>query len=164
MISLIVAYAKNRVIGNKGRIPWSLPSDQQRFKEITKGGLVIMGRRTFEEIYKKFGHGLPGRETLVISKSQNFEGEGFRTVKDFQAALDYAGNHFPQKDIFICGGQSIYQEAISSGIVEKFYLTEIDSEFEGDTYFPEFEKKDLKIIKNQKFNDVYPYTFIIYSR
>ncbi len=164
MISLIVAYAKNRVIGNKGRIPWSLPSDQQRFKEITQGSIIIMGRRTFEEIYKKFGHGLPGRENLVISKSQNFEGEGFRTVKDLQSALDYAKNHFPEKDVYICGGQSIYQEAISSGIVEKFYLTEIDSEFEGDTYFPEFEKKDLKIIKKEKISDSLQYTFIICSR
>ncbi len=164
MISLIVAYAKNRVIGNKGRIPWSLPSDQQRFKEITQGSIIIMGRRTFEEIYKKFGHGLPGRENLVISKNQIFEGKGFRTVRDLQSALDYAKNHFPEKDVYICGGQSIYQEAISSGIVEKFYLTEIDSEFEGDTYFPEFEKKDLKIIKKEKISDSLQYTFIIYSR
>ena len=164
MICLIAAYAKNRVIGKNGQIPWNLPSDQQRFKEITLGGLVIMGRRTFEEIYKKFGHGLPGRETLVISKTQNFEGQGFRTVSDFQAALDYAKAHFPEKDIFICGGEALYREAISSQLVEKYYLTEIDFEPEGDAFFPEFEKKDLKILKKENYNDSFQYTFTIYSK
>ena len=123
-----------------------------------------MGRRTFEEIYKKFGHGLPGRETIVISKSQNFEGDGFRTVNDFQSALDYAKNHFPQKDVFICGGESIYREAISSGLVERYYLTEIDFEPDGDTFFPDFDKKDLTIIKEEKYkDDSLPYTFMVYT-
>ena len=164
MINLIVAYAKNNVIGNKGLIPWNVPEDQQRFKEITLGGVLIMGRRSFEEIYKKFGHGLPDRETIVISTTQNFEGEGFRTVTDFQAALDYARLHFPEKEVFICGGESVYCEAISRRIVDKMYLTALDLDVEGDAFFPNFEKKDFKIIKNQQFNDSLPYTFTIYSK
>lgn len=164
MINLIVAYAKNNVIGNKGLIPWKLPSDQQRFKEITHGAVLIMGRRTFEEIYKKFGYGLPGRETIVISTSQNFEGEGFRTVADFQAALDYAKLNFPEKDVFICGGQSVYREALSRKIVDKMYLTELELEVEGDSFFPDFEKNDFEIIKNQEIMDSLPYKFKIYAK
>lgn len=164
MINLIVAYARNNVIGNKGLIPWKLPEDQQRFKEITLGGVLIMGRRSFEEIFKKFGHGLPGRETIVISTTQNFEGEGFRTVADFQAALDYAKLNFPEKEVFICGGESVYREAISRHIVDKMYLTELDLDVEGDAFFPEFEKKDLKILKKEIFNDSLQYTFTIYSK
>lgn len=164
MINLIVAYAKNGVIGNKGRIPWQLPEDQQRFKEITQGGLLIMGRRTFEEIYKKFGRGLPGRETIVISKNSNFEGQGFRTVTDFQASLDYAKRNFPEKDVFICGGESVYREAIIRRIVDKMYLTELDLDVEGDAFFPDFEKNEFKIIKNLEFHDSIPYKFKIYTK
>ena len=164
MINLIVAYAKNNVIGNKGLIPWKLPSDQQRFKEITQGAVLIMGRKTFEEIYKKFGHGLPGRETIVISTSQNFEGEGFRTVADFQAALDYAKSNFPEKDVFICGGESVYREALSRKIVDKMYLTELELDVEGDSFFPDFEKNDFEIIKNQEIMDSLPYKFKIYAK
>ena len=74
MISLIVAYAHNNVIGNKGCIPWDLPDDREHFKKLTLGSVVIMGRRSFEEIYKKFGKGLPGRETIILSRSQNLKG------------------------------------------------------------------------------------------
>ena len=164
MINLIVAYARNNVIGNKGLIPWKLPEDQQRFKEITLGGVLIMGRRSFEEIFKKFGHGLPGRETLVISTTQNFEGEGFRTVADFQAALDYAKLNFPEKEVFICGGESVYREAISRHIVDKMYLTELDLDVEGDAFFPDFEKNEFKIKKNLEFHDSLPYKFKIYEK
>ena len=164
MICLIAAHAKNKVIGNKGHIPWSLPSDQQRFKEITLGGILIMGRRTFEEIYKKFGHGLPGRQTIVISKSQNFEGAGFQTAGSLPAALELAGQLFPQKDLFICGGESLYREALSSQIVDKMYISEIDYEPEGDTFFPDFEKKDYKIIKKDEICDSLRYIVKIYER
>ena len=104
-----------------------------------------MGRRSFEEIYKKFGHGLPGRETIVISTTQNFEGEGFRTVTDFHSALDYARLHFPEKEVFICGGESVYREAISRRIVDKMYLTALDLDVEGDAFFPNFEKEDRRL-------------------
>lgn len=123
-----------------------------------------MGRRTFEEIYKKFGRGLPGRETIVISKNSNFEGQGFRTVTDFQAALDYAKRIFPEKDVFICGGESVYREAIIRRIVDKMYLTELDLDVEGDAFFPDFEKNEFKIIKNLEFHDSIPYKFKIYIK
>ncbi len=164
MICLIAAYAKNKVIGNKGHIPWSLPGDQQRFKEITLGGVLIMGRRTFEEIYKKFGGGLPQRETIVLSKNQNFEGKGFRTLPNLQAGLAFAKDHFPEKDLFICGGASVYREAIENQLVDKMYLTEIDFEPKGDVFFPDFDKNAFEIIKKQTINDIFQYTLTVYVK
>ncbi len=145
MISLIVAYAHKNVIGNNGRIPWDLPDDREHFKKLTLGSVVIMGRRTFEEIYKKFGAGLPERETIVISETQNFQGENYRTVISLQAALELAQSHFPEKEIFICGGESVYREAITQNLAQTLYLTEIDADIPGDAYFPDFDKNKYKI-------------------
>lgn len=146
MISLIVACAKNNVIGNKGHIPWDLPEDRQRFKKLTLGSVLIMGRRTFQEIYDKFGASLPGRETIVISTTQNYYGENYRTVASLQQAIDLAKNQFPEKDIFICGGESVYREAINQKLVEKMYITKVDLEPEGDTFFPQFDENDFEVV------------------
>ena len=146
MISLIVACAKNNVIGNKGRIPWDLPEDRQRFKKLTLGSVVIMGRRTFEEIFEKFGRGLPERETIVISKNHDFAGEQFCTARSLEEAISFTKKQFPQKDIFICGGESIYKEAIAKKLVEKMYITKVDLEPEGDTFFPQFDESDFDVV------------------
>ena len=160
MISLIVAYAHNNVIGNNGRIPWDLPDDREHFKKLTLGSVVIMGRRTFEEIYKKFGAGLPGRETIVISKTQNFQGENYRTVISLQAALELAQSHFPEKEIFICGGESVYREAITQKLAQTLYLTEIDADIPGDAYFPDFDKNDYLIEEKIAISTPIPHIFI----
>lgn len=160
MISLIVAYAHNNVIGNKGRIPWDLPDDREHFKQLTLGSLVVMGRRTFEEIYKKFGAGLPGRETIVISKTTNYEGANYRTVISLEKALELAKSLFPQKEIFICGGESVYKEAIESKLVNKMYITEIDADIPGDAFFPDFDKNDFEIKDKTKIDLPVPHCFI----
>ena len=147
MICLIAAYAHNFVIGNKGRIPWNLKEDQLHFKELTMGSVLIMGRKSFQEIFEKFGRGLPGRETIVLSKSQNYEGENYRTVVSLTDAITYAEKNFPGKDIFICGGESVYREAIALDIVEKMYITEVDLAVEGDAFFPDFDKSRYIIEK-----------------
>lgn len=160
MISLIVAYAHNNVIGNKGRIPWDLPDDREHFKQLTLGSLVVMGRRTFEEIYKKFGAGLPGRETIVISKTTNYEGASYRTAISLEKALELAKSLFPQKEIFICGGESVYKEAIESKLVNKMYITEIDADISGDAFFPDFDKNDFEIKDKTKIDLPVPHCFI----
>ena len=160
MISLIVAYAHNNVIGNKGRIPWDLPDDREHFKQLTLGSLVVMGRRTFEEIYKKFGAGLPGRETIVISSTMNYEGTNYRTVTGLKEALEFARTQFPQKEIFICGGESVYKEAIESKLVNKMYITEIDADIPGDAFFPDFDKNDFEIKDKTKIDSPIPHCFI----
>lgn len=146
MISLIVACAKNNVIGNKGHIPWDLPEDRQRFKKLTLGSVVIMGRRTFEEIFDKFGRGLPDRETIVVSKTQDFNGVQLYTVRSLEDALLLAQKNFSEKDIFICGGESIYKEAITKKLVEKMYITKVNLEPEGDTFFPQFDESEFEVV------------------
>ena len=160
MISLIVAYAHNNVIGNKGRIPWDLPDDREHFKQLTLGSLVVMGRRTFEEIYKKFGAGLPGRETIVISSTMNYEGTNYRTVTGLKEALEFARTQFPQKEIFICGGEAVYREAISLKLPERLYITEIDADIPGDAFFPDFDKNDFEIKDKTKIDSPIPHCFI----
>ena len=160
MISLIVAYAHNNVIGNKGRIPWDLPDDREHFKQLTLGSIVVMGRRTFEEIYKKFGAGLPGRETIVISKTKNYEGTNYRTVTGLKEALEFARTQFPQKEIFICGGEAVYREAISLKLPERLYITEIDADIPGDAFFPDFDKNDFEIKDKTKIDSPIPHCFI----
>ena len=160
MISLIVAYAHNNVIGNKGRIPWDIPDDREHFKQLTLGCIVVMGRRTFEEIYKKFGAGLPGRETIVISKTTNYEGANYRTVISLEKALELGKSLFPQKEIFICGGESVYKEAIESKLVNKMYITEIDADISGDAFFPEFDIADFEIKDKTKIDLPVPHCFI----
>lgn len=160
MISLIVAYAHNNVIGNKGRIPWDIPDDREHFKQLTLGSIVVMGRRTFEEIYKKFGAGLPGRETIVISKTTNYEGANYRTAISLEKALELAKSLFPQKEIFICGGESVYKEAIESKLVNKMYITKIDADIPGDAFFPEFDIADFEIKDKTKIDLPVPHCFI----
>ena len=164
MISLIVAYAQNKVIGKEGRIPWDLPQDREHFKKLTLGSLVIMGRRTFEEIYKKFGGGLPGRETIVLSKTQNYCGDNYRTAGSLGEALECARADFADKDVYICGGQSLYREAMESGLVEKLYITEIKLKIEGDAFFPAFDKEAFALIDRQDFKTEPEFSFLTYIR
>ena len=154
MIALIVAFAKNQVIGNKGCIPWKIKGEQRRFKELTTGNVVIMGRRSYEEI----GRPLPNRTTIVVSNTKNFDGENCLTAKSLAEAIRLAGD----KDIYISGGAKLYEEALP--LVEKMYITEIDSEIEGDTYFPPFEKDQFVKEINEKVDGEIPYTYVTYTR
>ncbi|MDY2730435.1 MAG: dihydrofolate reductase [Clostridium sp.] len=154
MIGLIVAYAKNRVIGNKGRIPWNIEGEQKRFKELTTNNVVIMGRHTYEEI----GRPLPNRTTIVVSNSKNFDSENCYTVSSLDEALKIAGD----RDVYVSGGSKLYKEAIN--IVDKMYITEIHKVIEGDTYFPEFDKNMFKKNVDKKVEGKIPYTYITYTR
>jgi dihydrofolate reductase len=154
MIALIVAYAKNHVIGNKGCIPWKIPGEQQRFKELTTGNVVVLGRVSYEEI----GHPLPNRTTIVVSNSKNYDGNDCLTAASLAEAIRLAGD----RDIYISGGSKLYQEAVT--LVDKMYITEIDATIEGDTYFPQFNEDDFakEIIK--RVDGEIPYTYLTYTR
>lgn len=154
MISLIVAYAKNHVIGNKGCIPWKIPGEQKRFKELTTGNVVVLGRISYEEI----GHPLPNRTTIVVSTSKNYDGENCMTASSLEEAIRIAGD----RDIFISGGFRLYQEAVS--LVDQMLITEIDAVIEGDTYFPDFDEADFIKEVVQKVDGDIPYTYLTYSR
>ena len=132
-IAIIAAMAKNRIIGRNGQIPWDLPEDRAHFRNLTMGHVIVMGRRTYEEI----GHPLSGRITYILSSTRKFEEENCHTVSSLEEVL----RKEPDRDIFICGGASLYQEALP--VSDRLYLTELSWEVEGDTYFPEIDKKSF---------------------
>lgn len=154
MIGLIVAYTNNRVIGNQGCIPWRIKGEQRRFRELTTGNVVIMGRRSYEEI----GRPLPNRTTIVVSNTKNFDAENCMTAKSLQEAIELAGD----RDMYISGGARLYEEALP--LVEKMYITEIDAEIEGDTYFPEFDKSLFDKEIDERVEGEIPYTYVTYTR
>lgn len=153
MIALVAAYSKNHVIGNKGCIPWEIKGEQKRFKELTTGNIVVMGRRSYEEI----GYPLPNRTTVIVSSTKSYNGENCFTVSSLKEAIELANN----KDIYISGGAKLYQEAID--IVDKMFITEIDMEVEGDTYFPEFDANKFIREINEKFEGSFPYTYLTFT-
>lgn len=126
-LAIIAAVAKNRVIGKNGKIPWHIPEDLQRFKRLTKGHVVLMGRRTFESI----GGPLPERRNVVVASRPVPGAETHRSLETALATLAGEGK------VFAIGGEKIFARLL--GRVDELYLTLLDDEFEGDTYFPPFE-------------------------
>lgn len=155
MVGLIVARSKNNVIGKKGAIPWKIKGEQKQFRELTTGNVVIMGRRSYEEI----GHPLPNRETIVVSRTKEYSGENLYTAKSLKEAIDMLRN----KDGFIAGGYGLYREAIP--MVEVMYITEVDTVVEdGDTFFPEFDLNDFDMCIGETLGEEINYTRTIYRR
>lgn len=158
MIALIVAYTRNRVIGNKGQIPWRIKGEQRRFRELTTGNVVIMGRKSYEEI----GRPLPNRFTVVVSNTASFEAENCTTASSLSEAIEKAKELQPGKHIYISGGAGLYKEAID--MVEKMYITEVDAHIEGDTYFPEFDVSLFEKTVDEQVEGEIPYTYVTYTR
>lgn len=154
MISLIVAYAKNRVIGYQGKIPWAIKGEQKRFRELTTGNIVIMGRKSYEEI----GKPLPNRYTIVVSGTKRFEEDNCTTACSLAEALRLAGD----RDCFISGGARLYKEAIP--LVDKMYVTLIDVVIPGDTFFPEFDETEWVCEEKQRVEGKIPYQYVTYVR
>ena len=140
LTSIIVAMAKNRIIGRDGQLPWQLPEDLQRFRRLTMGQTLVMGRRTFESI----GQPLPGRRTIVVSRNSSYRTTGCEVVSSLKAALQLAAS---AEEVFICGGAEIYRQALP--LVDRIYLTEIDSAVTGDTCFPEFSAHAFREIYSE---------------
>ena len=140
MINLIVAVSKNGIIGKDGKIPFFYPADKQYFKEITTNKVLIMGRKTYEEI----NHPLKDRFIIVLSKTKNFNDNGIITLTSLNEALKYAKD----KEVFIAGGRKLYEEALK--IAQYLYITEIDEIYDGDTYFPSIPNNYQLISENKK--------------
>ena len=175
---LIAARSANNVIGRHGTIPWRIPGEQTQFKELTMGNVVVMGRRTYEDI----GRPLPGRYTVVVSGTKHYEGENLATISSVNEAISLAEerlhNIYPKTtsschdishtDILrpcICfaGGYSIYKEVLP--IVDVMYITEVDTIIEdGDVFFPGFDEKEFDIIKGESGGDDIKYTRYEYRR
>ena len=150
-ISIISALSHNYVIGNKGDLPWHIPEDFKLFVQITKGKPVIMGRKTWESLPKK---PLPGRTNIVISRKQE---SGFKEAlvgKSIEEAIDIATKEHPEvEEVMILGGSSIYKEALDKNLVTTMYLSHVKGEFQGDTFFPEFDKNNFRIEEEKEYED-----------
>ena len=154
MLATIVAYAQNRVIGRDGRIPWKIPGEQLRFRELTLGNAVIMGRRTYEEI----GRPLPGRLNIILSATRRYEGEDLLTAATLEEAMTLAGD----RDIYIAGGAKLYEEALP--LADRLYITEIGCAVEGDTFFPPFDETLYDREEGPSHGGSIPYTYVTYTR
>lgn len=154
MIGLIVAYDKNRVIGNRSSMPWKIPGEQKRFKELTLGNTVVMGKHTYEEI----GHPLSNRFNIIVSSTMLYTANNCMTVSNLSEGLRLATT----KDIYIAGGSRLYEEVLP--YVEKMFITEIHIEVIGDTYFPYFNESDFIKEVNEHNNESVPYTYYTYTR
>lgn len=159
-LSIIVAMDQNRLIGDKNKIPWHLPADLKYFREITMGSPVIMGRKTFESI----GFPLPGRRNIIMTRDENYSVDECEIVHSLEEVLhSFSGQ---EKEAFIIGGAEIYRLFLP--YTDKLYLTFIDHEFSGDTYFPEidFENWECISVKEGTMDNKNPYKYShhIYQR
>jgi dihydrofolate reductase len=140
-VSLVVAVSRNGVIGKAGGLPWHISSDLKLFKAITLGKPIIMGRKTWESLPRK---PLPGRINIVITRQKNFVTEGAVVVSNAAAALQAAGS---APEIAIIGGGEIYQMFLP--LAGRIYLTEVDLDVDGDTYFPSLKPDEWNETRNQ---------------
>jgi len=129
-LSLIVAVARNRVIGVNNTLPWHLPEDLKRFRALTMGHHIIMGRKTYESL----GRLLPGRTTVIVTRNTAYKVEGAIVAHSLQDAITLCGE---DPEVFLIGGAELYHDGLK--LANKLYITEIDAEYAGDAFFPEFD-------------------------
>ena len=159
MIGLIVAYSNNRVIGRKGEIPWRIKGEQRRFKELTTGNVVIMGRRSYDEI----GRPLPNRFNIIVSKTADYSAENLVTVPSLNDAIAYAKEHFPEKNIYLSGGAGIYREGLD--LCDALYVTEVDLTIpDGDTFFPEIDENLYEKTVDEEIDGELPYKYVTFTK
>lgn len=156
-ISMIAGISSNRVIGIKNKMPWHIAADLKHFKEITMGKPIIMGRKTHESI----GRPLPGRQNIILSR-KGYEAEGCWIAQSIDQALKLAQGN----ETLIIGGESIYRLFMEQA--DFLYLTLIHAHFEGDTYFPEIEPKEWRVVTRQDIDEdksvPFSYSFVELER
>ncbi len=159
MITIIAAVAKNNALGKDNKLIWHLPADLIRFKKVTSGHHIIMGRKTFESL----GKPLPNRTTIIITRNKNYKAEGCVVVNSLNEALLIAN---VDENPFILGGADIYKQAIK--IADVLDLTIVHQNFEADVFFPEIDKNIWKETSRQDFKanekNKYDYSFVTYNR
>jgi dihydrofolate reductase len=144
-ITLVAAIASNNVIGKENSLPWNIPEDLKRFKQMTSGHTILMGRKTFDSI----GRPLPNRQNIVMTKDKNFEQEGIKVINDFDEALELIKES--NEDIFVIGGSKIYE--LFEPVANSLAITRILKDFEGDAFFPDINWELWQIEKEEKFFD-----------
>ena len=156
-LNIIAACSENRVIGRAGKLPWKINEDWNYFLDQTKGGNIIFGRKAYEE----FGHPFPERQTIVLTRNQEWKSKDVIVATSLQEALDRAQEL--EGEIWISGGQHEYEQAMP--LADTLYLTIIHTEVEGDAYFPAWDTFFPKTIsQNESRNDDFRYTFFVFEK
>jgi len=154
IISMIAAMSENRVIGSNGGLPWNIPADLARFRSVTMGHAVLMGRKTYESI----GHPLLGRRNIVLSRTgRKIEGcEVYRTLQQALVAVE------GEEEIFICGGGELFREALP--LSQRVYLTIVHGNYQGDVYFPELPESFVALHREEFSDTVPPTSFVVFEK
>lgn len=157
MISFILAMSEDRVIGVKNTLPWHLPADLKYFRQVTTGHPVVMGRKTYESI----GKPLPGRENIILTRQADYEVAGCRVIHSMDEILGET-----QGEMFVIGGAEIFKETLP--YADRLYITMIHGAFAGDTYFPEIDPAQWRLVSETKGTvdekNVYEHEFLVYER
>ena len=158
-LSLIVAMATNRTIGLNNQMPWHLSADLKKFKKITMGQPIIMGRKTFESI----GRPLPGRQNIIISRNPQYQQPDCLVFNDLDSALQSCAS---SDEVFVIGGATLYAATLARA--DRLYITEIQQAFSGDTWFPEINPGEWRVVTREDIDDDssvdFNYSFIVYER
>jgi dihydrofolate reductase len=158
-LSLIVAVSHNGVIGRRGELPWKLSADLQRFKRLTMGHHIVMGRKTFESI----GRLLPGRTSVIVTRQPEYHFAGAVVVHSLADAISLAEG---DDELFVIGGGEIYQEALP--LAARIYLTRVHVDVEGDAFFPEPASDQwTEVSRNEHATDAknqYDHSFVVFER
>ena len=159
MVSVIVAVANDNVIGGNNSLLWHISEDLQMFKRVTTGHPVVMGRKTFESL----GRPLPGRTNVVITRRPDYKPGGVETAGSLEEAIAL----FPAaEEVFIIGGGEVYRQAMP--MADRFYLTEVCADYEGDTRFPEWDPYDWTLVSSERHERgekfPHPFRFLVYER
>jgi dihydrofolate reductase len=161
MITVIAAIASNKALGKDNNLIWHLPADLKRFKKVTTGHYILMGRNTYESI----GRPLPNRTTIIITRNKNYFKEGCLIANSLEQAIEMAK---PAAQIFIIGGAQIYKETIAKDVALQLDITLVHHSFEADVFFPEIDLKIWKEVAREDYkadekND-YDYSFVSYQK
>lgn len=158
MISLIVAHDPNRVIGFENKMPWHIPGDLAYFKKITMGKAMVMGRKTFESI----GRVLPGRKNIIVTRNDEYQVDGAEVVTDLVKAIEIASEH--HEEVMVIGGEQIFRAILPKA--DRLYITLIQQNFEGDTYFPPYgdEWVLIETTEDMQTADGITYVYLVYER
>jgi dihydrofolate reductase len=154
IISLIAAMAENRVIGYRNSIPWHISSDQKRFRAITLGHAILLGRVTFEII----GHSLAGRNNIVLTRQKRYQAPGAVVVHSLEEAFAACKG---EEELFVSGGGTVFQETID--LADRIYLSIIHRDYKGDSFFPEIPGS-FKEVSREEMQETPPYSFVRYQR
>lgn len=165
ILAHMAAVSKNNVIGISNKLPWHIPEDLKYYKDKTEGKIIIMGRKTFESL----GKPLPKRLNIVVTRSTDFQPKGTVVFNSVMQAINYSKQEDMikkyGKEIFIIGGSEIFKQTLD--MADRLYITRIDKDYEGDSFYPEISEEDFQEVKRkdrQTETEATPFSFLVYER